>query len=41
MTTYQPASRYWTFQWIELGLFIVLAVLLAAASTWWVRRRLP
>lgn len=41
VTTYQPASRYWTFQWIELGLFIVLALLLAAASTWWVRRRLP
>jgi len=40
VTTYQPASRYWSFQWIELGLFFVLALLLAAASTWWVRRRL-
>jgi hypothetical protein len=40
VTTYQPASRYWTFQWIELGLFMVLALLLATASTWWVRRRL-
>ena len=40
VTTYQPESRYWTFQWIELGLFMVFAFLLAAASTWWVRRRL-
>lgn len=40
VTTYQPASRYWTFQWMELGVFVVLALLLGAASTWWVRRRL-
>jgi hypothetical protein len=40
VTTYQPASRYWTFQWMELGVFMALALLLAAASTWWVRRRL-
>jgi hypothetical protein len=40
VTTYQPASRYWTFQSIELGLFILLALLVAATSTWWVRRRL-
>lgn len=40
VVTYQPASRYWTFQWMELGLFIVLALLLGAAATWWVRRRL-
>lgn len=40
IVTYQPASRYWTFQWMELGMFVVLALLLAAAGTWWVRRRI-
>jgi hypothetical protein len=37
---YQPASRYWPFQWAELGLFVVLAGILAAFSAWWIRRRL-
>jgi len=38
--TYQPASRYWTFQWYEMTIYIVLALLLAGFSWWWVRRRL-
>ena len=38
--TYQPASRYWTLQWYELGIFIVFALALAAFSWYWVRRRL-
>jgi hypothetical protein len=37
---YQPASRFWTFQWYELTIFIVLALLLASFSWWWVRRRI-
>ena len=37
---YQPASRYWPFQWAELGLFAALALALAAFSAWWLRRRL-
>ena len=37
---YQPATRYWPFQWAELGLFIALAGVLAAFSAWWIRRRL-
>jgi hypothetical protein len=37
--TYQPASRFWMFQWYELGCYVVLSVLLAALSVWWVRRR--
>jgi ABC-type transport system involved in multi-copper enzyme maturation permease subunit len=37
--TYQPASRFWMFQWYELGSFVVLSALLAAFSLWWVRRR--
>jgi hypothetical protein len=37
---YQPASRYWPFQWAELGVFIALAFALAAFSAWWIRHRL-
>jgi ABC-type transport system involved in multi-copper enzyme maturation permease subunit len=37
---YQPASRYWPFQWTELGVFAALALALAAFSAWWLRRRL-
>lgn len=32
----QPADRFWTFQWIETGLFLGLAALLL----WWTVRRL-
>lgn len=38
--TYQPENRYWTFQWMELSVFLCASLLLAAAATWWVRRRL-
>jgi hypothetical protein len=38
--TYQPISRYWGFQWYEMSIYLVLALLLAAFSWWWVRRRL-
>jgi hypothetical protein len=38
--TYQPASRYWDFQWYELAIFLSAAVVLAGACIWWVRRRL-
>jgi hypothetical protein len=40
IVSYQPTSRYWSFQWYELTIFIVLALLLASVSWWWVRRRL-
>jgi hypothetical protein len=29
---YQPAGRYWTFQWIETGIFLGLAVLLVLVA---------
>jgi hypothetical protein len=32
--TYQPASRFWTFQWIEAAIFFVLAGILVALATW-------
>jgi len=30
--TYQPASRYWAFQGIETGIFVVLAAALIAVA---------
>ena len=39
-TTYHPAGRYWIFQSMETGLFLVLAFGLGAFSIWWVRRRI-
>jgi hypothetical protein len=38
-TRYQPASRFWPFQWIESGWLLALSVLLIAATVWMVRRR--
>jgi hypothetical protein len=38
-TSYQPASRFWSFQWIEGGWLLALSVLLIAATVWLVRRR--
>ena len=38
VVTYQPASRYWPLQWLELGVFLAAAALLAAACAWRVRR---
>jgi ABC-type transport system involved in multi-copper enzyme maturation permease subunit len=38
--SYQPASRFWTFQWIEMSIYIALALLLGAFSYWWVKHRM-
>jgi len=38
-TSYQPASRYWPFQFIEGGWLLALSLLLIAATIWLVRRR--
>jgi hypothetical protein len=38
-TSYQPASRFWPFQWIEGGWLLALSVLLIAATIWLARRR--
>jgi ABC-type transport system involved in multi-copper enzyme maturation permease subunit len=39
LVTYQPASRYWIFQWYETAIFLALALALAGACFWWIRRR--
>jgi hypothetical protein len=36
--TYQPASRYWAFQWLDTGIFLILAAGLGALCYWRVRR---
>ncbi len=36
---YQPASRFWAFQGIETGIFLVLAAALLAVTYWVLRRR--
>ena len=38
-TSYQPASRFWTFQWIEGGWLLALSVLLITVTVWVVRHR--
>jgi ABC-2 family transporter protein len=38
-TSYQPAARFWPFQWIEGGWLLALSVLLIGATVWLVRRR--
>jgi hypothetical protein len=37
--TYQPDSRFWTFQWIELGWLVLASVGLLSLTFWLVRRR--
>jgi hypothetical protein len=39
VVTYQPASRYWAFQWYETAIFLGLAVILAGVCFWQIRRR--
>lgn len=36
--TYQPASRYWLFQWTEAAIFLVLSFVFAGLSLWWIKR---
>ncbi len=38
-TTYQPASRFWPFQFIEGGWLLILSALAMTATVWLVRRR--
>jgi hypothetical protein len=37
--SYQPADRFWTFQAIEAGIFVALAVAAVLLTLWLVRRR--
>jgi hypothetical protein len=37
--SYQPAGRYWTFQWLEAGIYVALALVAVVGCYWWVMRR--
>jgi len=37
---YQPADRFWTFQWIETGIYVAISLLALGVTVWWVRKRL-
>jgi hypothetical protein len=37
--TYQPAGRYWAFQWTETAIFLALALALAGYCFWRLQRR--
>ena len=37
--TYQPASRYWAFQWVETVTYLAIALALAGFSSWWINRK--
>jgi hypothetical protein len=37
--TYQPASRFWAFQGIETGIFVILAAALLGVTFWVLKRR--
>ena len=37
--TYLPGSRYWPLQWIETGIFLALALVLAGSCSWRLGRR--
>lgn len=39
VVTYQPAGRYWPFQWYETGIFLALALILTGLCVWWVQGR--
>src|SRR5258708_3521508 len=38
--SYQPAARFWPFQWIETGIYLAISMLVLGATVWLVRRRL-
>jgi hypothetical protein len=40
VVTYQPASRYWAFQWYETAIVTGLAMALTGFCFWRVRHRL-
>jgi hypothetical protein len=39
IVTYQPAARFWTFQFIEAGIFVALTAAALGATIWLLHRR--
>jgi hypothetical protein len=40
LISYEPASRFWAFQWVETGIFLALALVLAGCCLCWLIRRI-
>jgi hypothetical protein len=40
VVAYEPASRFWDFQWSETAIFLALALALGGFCTWWIRRHI-
>jgi ABC-2 family transporter protein len=38
LISYEPASRFWEFQWVETGIFLAAALALAGCCLWWLIR---
>jgi hypothetical protein len=38
--SYQPADRFWPFQWIETSIYLAIAALAVGVTAYLVRRRL-
>ena len=38
MIAYQPAGRFWAFQWAETGVFLAAALMLAGFCFWSIRQ---
>lgn len=41
VVSYQPAGRFWILQFWELGIYLALAVVLAALCAYRIRARVP
>jgi hypothetical protein len=39
LISYEPANRFWEFQWVETGIFLAAALALAGLCVWWLIRR--
>ena len=39
LISYEPASRFWEFQWVETGIFLAAGLALAGLCVWWLIRR--
>jgi hypothetical protein len=39
VVSYQPASRFWPFQWAEMGIFLAAGTVLCGFTYWWLGRQ--
>lgn len=39
ITTYHPADRFWSFQFVEAGIYLALTISLLVLAFYWLRRK--